>query len=156
MARPDGHVHDLEVLNALIGATVDSADAYREAAREADDDRLRGLFEQRGYERRQVAAGLKLAVRRLGGRPDVDGSLPAKARRAWMDLRHALLKQDRVTVYEVEAAEDTVKARFENALADTRLSTSAREAVERNYAPVRRAHDEMRALKHRMKAAGTA
>ncbi|MFC0634076.1 PA2169 family four-helix-bundle protein [Brevundimonas balnearis] len=155
MARLDRDAHELQVLNALIAATMDSADAYGEAARETENPQLRGLFEQRGFERRQVAAGLRLAVRRLGGRPQPDGSLLGKARRAWMDVRHALLRQDRVTVHEVEAAEDAVKDRFERALADTRLSPAAREVIERNYAPVRRTHDEMRALKHRMKAAGT-
>ena len=48
--------HDIKVLNGLLESTLDSVDGYREAARETDQTRYRGLFEQRAEERGRVAA----------------------------------------------------------------------------------------------------
>ena len=42
--------HDIKVLNGLLEAVLDSVDGYREAARETDQTRYRGLFEQRAEE----------------------------------------------------------------------------------------------------------
>ena len=50
--------HDIKVLNGLLEAVLDSVDGYREAARETDQTRYRGLFEQRAEERGRVAASV--------------------------------------------------------------------------------------------------
>ena len=73
------HSHDVRVLNGLIETTLDSADGYREAARETDNANYRTLFEQRSFERQQVAGDLQNTVRSLGAEPEDDGSILAKA-----------------------------------------------------------------------------
>ena len=140
--------HDIEVLNGLIRSALESADGYREAAEETDHPGHRGLFERRGLERRRLAETLQSSVAALGGRPDTEGSLLAKARHAFADVRHALIRDEATAVGAVESAEDAVRARLQQALQDSHISATTRETVRRAWASVREGHDEVRELRH--------
>lgn len=140
--------HDIKVLNGLIETTLDSADGYREAAKETEEAGYKAMFEQRGTERAQVAADLQAAVRSLGGEPEDDGSILAKAHRAFLDIKHALLRDEQAVVNSVENGEDFIKAKFETALEDEDLSATTRETIRRAYESVKSGHDQMRDLKH--------
>ncbi|MDZ4364214.1 PA2169 family four-helix-bundle protein [Brevundimonas sp.] len=142
------NTHDIKVLNGLIETTIDSADGYREAATETENPRYRALFEQRSFERKQVATDLQSTVRTLGGDPEDDGSILAKAHRAFLDIKHALLRDEQAVVNSVENGEDFIKAKFETALEDSDVSATTRETIRRAYASVRSGHDQMRDLKH--------
>lgn len=146
------HSHDIRVLNGLIETTLDSADGYAEAAKEAENPGYRALFEQRSLERRQVAAELQASVRGLGGDPEDDGSILAKAHRAFLDIKHALLRDDQAVVSSVENGEDFIKGRFERALEDSAISATTRETIRRAYATVKTGHDQMRDLKHSLES----
>lgn len=146
MSNPNHH--DIKVLNGLIETTLDSADGYREAAAETEDLRYQQVFEQRSFERRSVATDLQETVRALGGEPDVDGSILAKAQRAFTDVKHALMRDELTVVSAVESGEDRVKARFEKALEDSNISATTRETIRRAYASVADGHGQMRDLKH--------
>jgi uncharacterized protein (TIGR02284 family) len=126
--------HDIHVLNGLIQASIDSADGYREAATEADDPRRRDLFGRRSFERRQIAEELQSTVRALGGDPAADGSILAKAQRAFADVRHALMRDDASMVDAVETAEEALRARFAKALEDGQISATTRETIRRAWA----------------------
>ena len=108
--------HDIHVLNSLIETTIDSADGYREAAKETDKPTFKTLFEARSFERQQVTSDLQGAVRTLGGDPEDDGTILAKAHRAFLDVNHALLRDEQAVVNSVENGEDFIKAKFEKAL----------------------------------------
>jgi len=140
--------HDIHVLNALTGATLDSADGWREAARETADPGHRDLFERRGAERAALADAFQASVRQMGGEPDTDGSILAKASRVFHDLKHAVLPDELGVVGPVEANEDGLRNRFEAALADSHISATTRETILRAYASVQESHAEIRALKH--------
>lgn len=140
--------HDIKVLNSLIEVTLDSADGYREAASETEDARYRSMFEESSRERQQVASELQACVGQLGGDPQDNGSILAKAHRAFMDIKHALLRDDQAVVNSVENGEDHIKARFESAVADLEISATTREAIRRVYVSVKSGHDQMRDLKH--------
>lgn len=146
MAHPNDH--DIKVLNGLIAATLDTARTHREAAEDARNPDYRLMFEQRGFEREQMASDLQQAVRALGGDPRIEGSILAKAQRAFSDIRHALMRDDQVVVDAVEQGEDLLTERFERALKDGRIAATTRETIRRIYALVQRRHDEMSALKH--------
>ena len=146
MTHPNSH--DIDVLNGLAGATLDSADGYDEAARETETAGFRELFERRGAERRRVATELQAAVQGLGGEVRTDGSILAKASRAFHDIRHALLRDELSVVGPIESAEDGLRARFEKALADVAISATTRETIRRAWAAVESGHDEIRDLKH--------
>ncbi|HVQ07893.1 MAG TPA: PA2169 family four-helix-bundle protein [Allosphingosinicella sp.] len=106
-------------------------------------------------QRRGVVAELQQTVRALGGEADDDGSLKADLHRRWVDLRAALSGGggDRAIIMEVERGEDYLKGKYDEALADTELSETAREAIRTAYQSVRAGHDTASALKHRMEAA---
>jgi len=140
--------HDIHVLNGLIETTIDSADGYREAAKEADKPQYRTLFEARSFERQQVTVDLQGTVRTLGGEPEEYGTVLAKAHRAFLDVKHALLRGDQAVVNSVKTGEDFIKAKFETALEDSDVSATTKDAIRRAYATVKDGHDEMRDLKH--------
>jgi uncharacterized protein (TIGR02284 family) len=144
---PHANHHDVQVLNGLIRTTIDSADLYLDAAGETTDPGHRDLFERRGMERRQLADELGVTVRAMGAEPDAEGSILAKAQRAFMDVKHALLRDELTVVGAVEGVEDTVKSRFHKALEDSRISATTRETIRRAWDRVRAGHDEMRDLK---------
>ena len=144
----DANRHDIHVLNSLIETTLDSADGYREAARETERPNFRTLFEARSFERQQVASDLQGTVRSLGGEPEDDGSILAKAHRAFLDVKHAVLRDEQAVVNSVENGEDFIKGKFESALEDSSVSASTRETIRRAYATVKDGHDQMRDLKH--------
>lgn len=140
--------HDIHVLNSLIETTIDSADGYREAAKETDKANFKTLFEARSFERQQVAADLQGAVRTLGGDPEDDGTILAKAHRAFLDVKHALLRDEQAVVNSVENGEDFIKGKFEVALEDSAVSATTRETIRRAWTTVKDGHDQMRDLKH--------
>ncbi len=144
--------HDIQVLNGLIETTIDSADGYREAAKDTDQPNYRTLFEARSFERQQVAAELQSTVRNLGGEPEDDGSILAKAHRAFLDVKHALLRDEQAVVNSVENGEDFIKAKFERAIGDSNVSATTRETIRRAYARVKEGHDQMRDLKHSLES----
>jgi len=139
--------HDIKVLNHLAVGVVDSADGYAEAAAETDDPRYRDLFLRRSDERRRVAADLQTAVRGMGGQPEDEGSILAKAQRAFMDIRHALMRDEAAVVGSVEGGEGHLRARFDHALTDAAVSATTRETIRRAYAAVRSGQEEMHVLR---------
>jgi len=140
--------HDIKVLNGLVEGLLDSADGYREAAAETADEGYRRWFEARASERRRLAEEFKNEVRQRGGSAEEDGSILAKAQRAFMDVKHALLRNDSSLVGSIESGEDHLKGRFENAMNDDALSATTRETIRRAYVEVKAGHDQMSALKH--------
>jgi len=141
--------HDIHVLNTLIQTSIDSADGYREASTEADDPRRRDLFGRRSFERQRVAEELQSTVRALGGDPTADGSILAKAQRAFADVKHALMRDDASMIGAVETAEETLRARFEKALEDSQISATTRETIRRAWTRVESdGGDELHELRH--------
>ena len=140
--------HDIHVLNTLIQTSIDSADGYREASTETDDPGRRDLFGRRSFERRQVAEELQSTVRALGGDPADDGSILAKAQRAFADIRHALMRDEASMVGAVESAEDTLRSRFEKALEDSHISATTRETIRRAFARVSEGAEGLHDLRH--------
>ena len=147
------HDHDISTLNGLIETTLDSVDGYSEAAKDADNARFVGLFNDRAGERRHVATALQQQVRALGGTPEDDGTVLAGAHRVFLDLKAKVTgRDDKAIVNEVERGEDHIKAKFEKALADGDLSLATKQAIETAYTSVKQGHDQMRDIKHSMEA----
>jgi uncharacterized protein (TIGR02284 family) len=146
MSNPNAH--DIKVLNGLIETTLDSADGYAQAAEETTDPHFRSLFERRSEERRQVVEDLSAAVSGLGGDPEAHGSILAKAHRAFLDVKHALLRNDDSVVGSINSGEGFIAAKFDKALDDTAISATTRETIRRAYASIKKGHDQMEGLKH--------
>ena len=146
MSNPSDH--DVKILNSLIETTIDSADGYAEAAKDADSTRFTATFQSRATERKQVASALQQQVRALGGKPDDDGTVLASAHRMFVNLRKSISSGDTAVVDEVERGEDHIKHKFEDALKDNDVTTATRSVISSAYASVKAGHDQMRDLKH--------
>lgn len=143
----EGSNHDIKVLNELIVTTLDSADGYSAAAKDAKNETFRHLFSQWADNRRQVATDLQDQVRNLGGKPTDDGSLLASAHRAFLKVRESMSKGDKSVVEEVERGEDYIKNKYEDALDDDDISELSRPAIGRAYDSVIEGHAQARTLK---------
>jgi uncharacterized protein (TIGR02284 family) len=146
--------HDIKVLNSLVETTLDSAEGYAEAAKDAKSAQLVSLFEGRAGERRRAASTLQQCVRSLGGTPEDDGTVLASAHRMFVNLRTSITSADNTAVVdEVERGEDHIKHKFEEAMNDNELSPPAMSAIADVYTSVRSGHDQMRDLKKMLHAA---
>lgn len=140
--------HDIKTLNNLIETTLDSADGYAEAAKDAKSESLISLFRERSTERRQIASTLQQRVRLLGGDPEDDGTVLAFAHRMFVNLRSSLTSNDnKAVVDEVERGEDHIKSKFEDAMKDKDVSPDTMSVITDVYASVRNGHDQMRDIK---------
>ena len=146
--------HDIEVLNSLITTTINSAEGYERAAQDAEAPQFADLFRQFSQERRQLVGRLQGRARTLGGTPNEDGSLVADLHRRWMDLRDAISRgSDREIIEEVERGEDYLKAKYEAALKDDKLSPETKVLIGEAFESVRAGHDRASALKHSLQGA---
>lgn len=154
MAGPE---HDVSVLNSLITTTIDSANGFEDAAKEAQGAQFQSMFQQFAGERRACVSKLQEAVRSMGGEPNDDGSTLAAAHRGWMDLKNAVTgNSDKQVIEEVERGEDYIKGKYETAMKDDELTAQARQVVEAAYQSVRAGHDRASQLKHGMEGGGQA
>ncbi len=145
--------HDISVLNSLIATTIDSVDGYTEAAKANQSSQFIRLFTNGANERRTVASRLQHEVGNLGGTPENDGTMLAGAHRLFLNLKAIVTgHDDKAIINEVEAGEDHIKAKFEEAIADGELSPAVRNLIEDCYVSVKAGHDEMRDLKHSMQS----
>ena len=145
--------YDIRTLNGLIATTIDSVDGYRTSAEAVDSTRFAEQFTARASERSSVAEQLRGEVRKLGGNPEEDGTLLAGAHRGFVNLKSAVIdRDDQAIVDEVERGEDHIKAKFEDALKDEKLSPATRSLVESCFGSIKSGHDEMSELKHQLDA----
>lgn len=131
--NPDIHRHDVRVLGRLIKVTLDSAEGYREAARNSSDPGRKLAYGRLAEQRDALVVILQHASRDLGGLPDRDGSLLAKAHRAFMDIKHALLRDDEALDGEIRTGETWLIDTYEVALNDPDLGEPTREIVRRAF-----------------------
>lgn len=143
--------HDISTLNDLIATTYDSINGYTEAAKNADNQRFVAMFTARSAEREAVIRTLRAEVIRLGGKADDDGTAMGGAHRMFMNLKSVVTGRDEAAIIaEVEQGEDHIKAKFEDAIADTDLSPEVMHTIRECFVSVKQGHDEMRDLKHSM------
>jgi uncharacterized protein (TIGR02284 family) len=144
--------HDIKILNSLIETVIDSADGYSQAAKEATGTRFADIFLRRGAERQELTVRLQNKVRELGGTPEDDGTLLAGAHRMFLNLRNSMSNDEIAIVDQVEAGEDHIKHKFEDAQRDREISLATMADINEAYAIVKDGHDEIRDLKHSLHA----
>jgi uncharacterized protein (TIGR02284 family) len=149
----NNHSDEISTLNTLIATTIDSVTGYENSAKDVDSERFREIFRKRATERQQVVEDLRGEVRRLGGKPEDDGSFMGKTHQRFEDLKAAVTGgDDKSIIDEVERGEDYLKDKFETALNSDTLSGEPRSLIERCYQSIRSGHDEISQLKHGMES----
>lgn len=127
--------HEKTTLNVLIATTLDSIDDFLDAADNVESDSLVALFDQRVIACQAVMDTLRCEVIRLGGSPQRNGSLSASAHRVFSNLKSAMTgRNEQAIIVEVATCESHLKAKFADAMADTRLSPEVRRTIRDCYA----------------------
>ncbi|GLQ89328.1 PA2169 family four-helix-bundle protein [Dyella flagellata] len=139
--------YDVNILTGLIGATLDSARHYRKVAGNIGNPRIRALFEHLSIQRKLIARELQLQRTAVTGNPMGEGMLVAHPLRLFGNLRHTMDYGYCALIDEVERCEERIKAKYEHALMDCRLSGLSRTVVENAYASVQEGCADMHALK---------
>lgn len=140
--------HDIHVLNDLIAATLDSAERLDHVSDDSESTGHGSLFDTLAAERREMAQLMSDHVVMLGGQPaQAGGSILAKAQRAVMDMSHALFRDEAGLVGSADNGEAALDKRFEQALADDRLSATTRETIRRVHASIHREKTEVHDLR---------
>ena len=141
---------DQKVTKDLIQTLEDGTRGFASAADRLDgDDRadLAGRFRSMSTERGEFAAELNTLAVAYGDDIDESGSMAAAAHRGWMAVKDTLAGSDPDGV--IDAAEQGEKhavSEFRKAL-DQDISPDLRVVVERQFASVQAAHDEVGRLK---------
>jgi uncharacterized protein (TIGR02284 family) len=138
---------DINLLNGLIGATMDSARHYRKVAGSIGNPRIRALFEHLSIQRKLIAQELQEQLATVTGRPLNEGLQAAHSLRLFGNFRHAMEYGYCALIDEVERCEERIKAKYERALADGRLSRVSRVVVQNAYASIQEGSADMHTLK---------
>ncbi len=130
--------HDIRLLNDLVATTIDNADRYAEAAREARDSQLAVPLQACAAERREVASRLRQQVSALGGEPEDDGTLAGTAQRVAMHLRDRLGSGgDEAVLAAAEKAQRSIEAAFEDAIKDNGITPDTQAVLTESYRRIR-------------------
>lgn len=138
---------DVNILTGLIVATMDSARHYRKVAGNIGNPRIRALFEHLSIQRKLIAQELQQQRAAITGIPQSEGMLAVHPLRLFGNLRHTMDYGYCALIDEVERCEEHLKAKYERALMDGRLSALSRTVVENAYASVQEGFADMHALK---------
>jgi uncharacterized protein (TIGR02284 family) len=135
----------ISTLNDLVETCRDGEEGFRTAAESVKNTELRALFTRISQERAQCAAELQKEIRRLGGDPDISGSVAGAIHRGWMNLKSVVTGDDHAIITEAERGEDFSVKNFEEALKND-LPNDIFIVVNQQYQQVKKAHDQIRSL----------
>jgi uncharacterized protein (TIGR02284 family) len=139
-----------DTLNDLIIINNDRYEGYQKAMEQTNDADLKSLFSTFSSQSKANNSALRSLVPSSEETPDRDETrLSGKFYRAWMDIKNALDAGDRKKILSsCEYGEDVAKKAYENALGDrNEISSDAALMIENQYAELRKAHDQVKALR---------
>jgi len=136
----------VSTLNNLIQTCRDGQEGFRTAAEGASNPELKELFHGYSRQRASFAGELRDEVRRMGGEAADGGSVTGSFHRGWMGLKAALAGEDeRAVLGECERGEESALAAYRAALG-VDLPAGVRVMVERQFAEVKEALQQIRGL----------
>jgi uncharacterized protein (TIGR02284 family) len=146
--RNENHVN---ALNKLVEINNDRVEGYERAADETDDNTLKPMFLEMSSQSRQFASQLGILIRELGGEPKEGTTSSGKLYRVWMDIKAALAGKDKkAIVSSCEYGEDVAKGAYKDFFEDDDakdISERVRTIVQSQYTEIKKAHDQVRAMR---------
>jgi uncharacterized protein (TIGR02284 family) len=142
--------NDESVTKDLLETLEDGREGFAKGAEKLESSGNRdeaAVFTRFSEQRASFATELRALAKKYGDEIDESGSLAGKLHRGWMTLKDALSGSDPHGVLDAaEQGEDHAISEFDKALkAD--ISQPMRTVVERQAGEIRRAHDEVKALR---------
>ncbi len=142
----------VEVLNDLIQINNDRIVGYQKAIKElkADDQDLKGLFDQLIIESQQIKSDLTREVSVLHGNAETSGTTASgKIYRAWMSVKAVFSGESRHAVLSnCERGEDAAQKAYSDALQTDKLPAFLREMLTSQQDTLKESHDEIRDLRN--------
>jgi uncharacterized protein (TIGR02284 family) len=136
----------ISTLNNLIETCKDGENGFRSAAERVANGKIKALFLDFSNQRAQFARELQNEVSSLGGDAEESGSAAASLHRGWMDVKATVTgDDDGAIISECERGEDSAVSNYKDALEED-LPTGIRSLVQRQFAVVQEAHDQIRSL----------
>lgn len=142
-----------EVLNDLIQINNDRISGYERAIKELEGDAdLKGLFIGYIDQSRNLRNALGTEVEVLGEKMDEGTTASGKIYRAWMDVKKVFSGNDKQAVLNsCEYGEDAAQKAYASALETEGLPAYIFALVTRQKDDLRKAHDEVKALRDQEK-----
>jgi uncharacterized protein (TIGR02284 family) len=141
----------IEVLNDLVEINNDRIARFAHAVKDLGDNDLdiKALFQSLREESRYNVHELGLAVIKIGGEAEMDGSGSGTLHRMWLDVKATFSGHDRKSVLEeCERGEDAIKKAYENALSpDNELSPELEQLIANQQTVIIAAHNQIKALR---------
>jgi uncharacterized protein (TIGR02284 family) len=145
--------HSVDVLNPLLETARDGEKGFNEAAESTDNPDLRATLQGFAAQRAAFVTELTQLIQSVGGDPHETGHIAGAVHRGWMNVKEAFSKrEDKAILEECERGEDYAKKSFTEAL-DEPLPENIRTVVQRMASEVKMAHDRVRGLRDRARAA---
>ena len=145
--------HSVDVLNQLLETARDGEKGFNEAAESTDNPDLRATLQGFAAQRAAFVTELTQLIQSVGGDPHDTGHIAGAVHRGWMNVKEAFSKrEDKAILEECERGEDYAKKSFTEALGEP-LPENIRTVVQRMASEVKMAHDRVRGLRDRARAA---
>ena len=147
--RSLGMSNTVSTLNDVIEILKDGQEGYRQSAGEATSPDLKELFSKYSLQRSKFAGELQQLSRELGEKePATTGSTAGAIHRGWINLKAALVsKNDHAILEECERGEDSAVDTYEKALGVEDLDSNVASTLRSQFAEVKAAHDNVKALR---------
>ena len=140
-------------VQSLIKMNIDSAEGFKTAADAIDSADIASLFREYASQRSSNAEELKAAVAYNGQEPTQSGSVTGTVHRWWLEIKGKVTSGGiHAVLAEAERGEDSIKHNYEAALKECAGSPVAA-LLQKQYAGVQAAHDNVRDLRDSYKSA---
>lgn len=134
------------MLSHLIEMCKDDELVLRYSASHVQDPTVKTVLQELASQRARFAADLLPHMQRLGATDAPNGTTRGALHRGWVAVKATLKRaDDKAMLAEAEQAEAHILAAYQEALDDL-LPITARDVVERQYAEIRRAQDQVHSL----------
>ena len=138
-----------EVINELIELNNDRVAGFEKVLADIKDENadLKILFQEYSEQSRRNSQELTAIVSRYG-EAETGTSVSGNLHRAWIDVKSLFGGDDRKSILaEAERGEDAIKKAYNDALLSEQLSVDAYNTVSHQADDIKRAHDQIKALR---------
>lgn len=137
-----------EVLNDLILINNDRTEGYTKAAKQAEDNDLKSLFNEMAAQSVKYAGELKQHLNSNEDDPENDTTFKGKIYRTWMDVKATFGGDDRKGILSsCEYGEDAAQNAYKTALGEDEISPEIRDLIEEQKRLLKDAHDKVKRLR---------
>jgi uncharacterized protein (TIGR02284 family) len=137
-----------EVLNDLILINNDRVEGYKKAAKQADDNDLRNLFNEMSGQSARYATELKQHLKVDEDNPGSDTTLKGKIYRTWMNVKATFGGDDRKSLLaSCEFGEDAAQKAYKEALGEEEITNDIRDVIEDQKRLLKDSHDRIKSMR---------